>query len=356
MNEQKRTQIYDYLSTFWSEMRNFFTRQPEYEQYIPQIFRWTYLFITIEGHDGYVVAAYPSGFADNFLFFEKEESVENITHRLPNLVMNTDAHVVLSVDGFGGSGMYSAILDRVESDKGPVPTTGWKFLYMATPDFDWPVSEARKSAHEIIAMLKARALIYQPQDGGFLMQYNDDVMRRQLISRLNHILEQFRSIINEKSFAERVIHKFIHEHPVLLYPEKSRLIYEFPLKENKKVKYRIDFVVELPRRRYVLVELENPKHELFTGSGDFRQIVNHAENSQVGSWMLWIRRNLASVECDFPGIVAPEGLVVVGRSTKLTNEQQERIRMWNDTHDIKLKTYDELADEAENFIKHLLDV
>jgi hypothetical protein len=45
-----------------------------------------------------VVAAYPSGFADNFLYFEKDEIVEKTTRILPNLILGTNGHVTLSFE------------------------------------------------------------------------------------------------------------------------------------------------------------------------------------------------------------------------------------------------------------------
>ncbi|MCD4684773.1 MAG: DUF4263 domain-containing protein [Anaerolineae bacterium] len=343
------------MTTYWAEIRNFFASQPQYVQHIPQIFRWTYVFIGVECKDGYVVAAYPSGFADNFLFFEKNQNVGGVSRQLPNIIAGTEAHVTLSFDDFGGSGMVQAILDHVPTNGGPRPTTGWKFLYFATPDFEWSVANAKSDASQIIAELKARALLYEPQESRLLLRYDTVLWRQEIVSRLHQILARFRSIINEKSYSERVIHRFIRDHPILLFPTKKRLVYEHPLKDDGRTKYRMDFVVEVTTGRYILVELENPKHKLFTKAGEFRQIINHAENSQVANWILWIRRHLDDVEKDFPGIVAPEGLVVVGQNTGLTSDQRDQIRMWNEKHDIKLMTYDDLAEEAENHIKHLLD-
>jgi hypothetical protein len=355
MNEERRLQIYTYLKAYFDIIREFLQTEPQYQQFVPQLFKFPYLFLVCECTDGYVVAAYPSGFADNYIYFEKNDTVDNAMRSFPNLVAGTANHVVLGIDGFGGSGMIQGILDRVETSRGPVPTTGWKFLYMATTDFDWPAVEARKDAHETVATLKARAAVYKPSDSALLMSYDSALLRRETISRLYEILEQYRSIVDKKHFEERVIHRFLRDNNVMLFPTKKQMVYEYPLKEGEQIRYKIDFVIEITTGRYVLVELENPRHKLFTAAGDFRQIVNHA-SQQVANWILWIRNHPDNVRTDFPGIIAPEGLIVIGRNSDLNNEQREKIRLRNEHQHIKLMTYDDLAEEAENHIKHILDV
>jgi hypothetical protein len=357
MNETRRLQIHAYLKTYFQDIRHFIQSEPLIEQFVPQLFKFKYLFLVFECKDGYVVAAYPSGFADNYFYFHKEENVKSVIASLPNLIPGTEAHVVLDLDNWGGSGMRSGISDTVETKNGPLPTGGWKFLNVATLDFDWPVSDAHENAEGIIALIKERTHVYSPDQGHFLTKYESVLEERGKTERLYQILEAYKSIIDEKSYKERTIHRFLFEHPFILESGKKQIFYEHPLKdENGNVCYRIDFVIELTTGRYILVELENPKHELFTSKGEFRQIVNHAENSQVLQWMLWIRQHFNLIAGTFPGIVAPEGLIIVGRSSNLDIEQRNLIRMWNEKHEIKLKTYDELAEEAENYIKHFLDI
>jgi len=141
---------------------------------------------------------------------------------------------------------------------------------------------------------------------------------------------------------------------VLLFPTKKRLLYEYPLIENGKIVHKIDFIIEMTAGRYILVELENPKHTIFTRSGDYSAQVNHAER-QVEDWILFLRKNPDSVKEDLPGIVAPEGILVIGRSNDFTSHDRERLRIHNEKHSINLYTYDDLAEEAKNHIAHILD-
>lgn len=364
LNEERRLQIYEYLERYFGELREFLTREPQYQQYTPDIFKLLYVFVVIECRNGYVAAAYPGHLADNYLYFDAlDKHVGNVMRSLPSKIYGTNEHLTLAIDDLSGSGLFSIVIDAVETTSGPLPTTGYKFLFVATLDFEWPTAEARKSAEEWIDILKARALVYSPGESVVFLSRPTALPENKpaqeathhILDVLRQTIEEYQNILTEKEFRERVIHQFIRDHRVLLHPTKRRLLFEYPLKVGKKVDHKIDFVVELTTERYILVELENPRHTLFTVQGDFRQVVNHAEQ-QVSDWFAWIRRNRHLVEKDLPGIIAPEGLIVIGRSASLTDAQKDKLRIRNEQHLIKIVTYDDLAEEAENLIHHLLDV
>lgn len=354
MNEQRKNQIHEYLRVHFRTIRDFFNNEPEYQPYVPDLFRSAYVFQVFECTDGYVVAAYLSGLADNYIYNDSNNSVANQIERLPNLIAGTQNHVVLHLEGLGGNVLLAFVLDCVKTDRGVVPTTGWKLLFVATKAFSWPPDDAKESARQHIAEFKARAAVYKPAQGPFLKSYNKALERQQITGQLHEILKEYRSIVSEEKYRERVIHRFLRDHPVMFFPTKRRMFYEYALQENSKTQYVMDFVVEVTTGRYILVELENPKHNIFKANGDFSQPVNHAEN-QVQDWMLWIRQHYSIIERELPGIVAPEGLIVIGRGGGLSSLEKDKICMRNEKHNIRLTTYDDLAEEAENHIRHILE-
>lgn len=348
-------QIHDYFSVLFSAIRQFIEDDAEYRAHVPDMFKCPYLVLSFRCSDGYVVAAYPSGIADNFIHMEQDRTVDQVLHSLPNKILGTSNHVVIGAKDWGGSGRYEVISDRFETNRGPLPTTGWKFLHVATRDHNWTVDEARESARDLIAVIKARAALYDtPTGGGFITHYDRIATRQDLTGRLLSILEEYRKIITEKNYEERVIHRYLRDHPVLLFPTKKRLLYEYPLMRNGALVHKIDFVIEMTTGRYILVELENPKHPIFTQAGDYTAVVNHAER-QVEDWTLFMRNSPEAVADKLPGLVAPEGMIVVGRSADFGRQDRDRLRIHNEKHDIKLYTYDDLAEEAENHIAHIRD-
>jgi len=355
MSKKWYRQIYDYFQTMLSLIREFTENESEYRDHVPDMLKFPYLVLSFRCKDGYVVAAYPSGIADNYIHIEQDRSVNEVLNSLPNKILGTSNHLVIGADEWGGSGRYEVIADRFETDRGSLPTTGWKILHIATRDHSWTVREARETANELIAMIKARAALYDaPSGGAFITHYDRIAMRHELINRLNHILDEYENIISEENYEERVIHRYLRDHPVLLFPTKKRLLYEYPLTKNNQLVHKIDFVIEMTTGRYLLVELENPKHRIFIKSGDYTAQVNHAER-QVEDWIHFLRKNPDAVLEDLPGMVAPEGIVVIGRSDTYTDHDRERLQIHNEKHNIKIYTYDDLSQEAKNHIAHLLD-
>lgn len=85
--------------------------------------------------------------------------------------------------------------------------------------------------------------------------------------KLSERLEQFilmldRSDVHEK----RDVHAFIKETPFLLHPNPSQVLSEVSI--GLGTEFRLDFLVRQADGTYVLVEIENPKHKLFTSRGD----------------------------------------------------------------------------------------
>ena len=112
--------------------------------------------------------------------------------------------------------------------------------------------------------------------------------------------------------------------------------------------FQCDFVLEYPERRYVLIEIENPKHVLFTKRGDRRQALVHAVQ-QVEDWQQWIDEHNAYTQKNLPGCVSPEGLVIIGRARDLTEADERRLQRANTTARglLKIMTYDGLLAEAK---------
>jgi hypothetical protein len=116
----------------------------------------------------------------------------------------------------------------------------------------------------------------------------------------------------------------------------------------------MDFLLRLPDSSYLAVEIENPRHRLFTNSGDFSASVNHAAR-QIEDWQDWIETNLLVVEKKYPGIAAPAGQVVIGRSRGLDEQQLRRLRRRNiNTRGrLVISTYDDLIAQARTYVARL---
>lgn len=75
MSKKWHRQIHDYFEIMFSIIREFISNEPEYRDHVPDMLKFPYLVLSIRCTDGFVVAAYPSGIADNYLPFEQDRSV-----------------------------------------------------------------------------------------------------------------------------------------------------------------------------------------------------------------------------------------------------------------------------------------
>lgn len=118
--------------------------------------------------------------------------------------------------------------------------------------------------------------------------------------------------------------------------------------------FAADFVLEHPAARYVFVEIENPSHRLYTQKGNPTAALTHARQ-QVEDWQQWVEENNPYAQRKLPGCTSPEGLVVIGRRSTLTEEDARRLDRTNTNTRGRLRTitYDDLLESARVIIRNL---
>lgn len=174
-----------------------------------------------------------------------------------------------------------------------------------------------------------------------------------IVRNFNDRLEEFIALLAQPDVHEkRDIHTFLDDNQFILHPNPAEIFSEVPL--GLGTEFRMDFQIREATGSYLLVELENSRHRLFTKSGDFSAQVNHAQR-QVEDWQQWIDENLYLVQKRYPDIVAPIGMVVIGRSVDLSEEEKTRLarRNTNQRGRMVIHTYDDLIQNARQFISSI---
>ena len=151
---------------------------------------------------------------------------------------------------------------------------------------------------------------------------------------------------------EEPVHQFLKRHPILLYPTHDRLWSKVPFGNHVS-----DFVVRESPNDYVLVEIEAPYRELFRRDGHPRHEFTHAID-QIVDWIAYLADHRADVEAqyDMRGIsVSPRGLVVIGRSSGLTDDRRRKLTTIQERQPrLRILTYDDVLANARSVFEKLL--
>lgn len=166
--------------------------------------------------------------------------------------------------------------------------------------------------------------------------------------RLEQIITAFEELIISEP-AEEECQRFLRDNPVLLSPIAHAVIPKVRLGSD----FTTDFVIQLDKRSYILVELERPSHRLFTRDGNPTSELTHAQR-QVEDWRQWVAENLHYARHSMPDILEPECWVIIGRHSSLDETTIRSLSRKNEElHRIRIKTYDDLLDTAKRHVRNL---
>jgi hypothetical protein len=99
------------------------------------------------------------------------------------------------------------------------------------------------------------------------------------------------------------------------------------------------------RWEWVLVELERPRHRLFTKAGDPSSELTHALR-QIADWRSWLQNNLHFARTLLTDIVPLcDVAVVLGRRENVDDQDRDRLEMLQlQTPGLRVATFDALLD------------
>ena len=166
--------------------------------------------------------------------------------------------------------------------------------------------------------------------------------------KMKETIQRFVSLVANNP-GEEAVQVFLAENPILLDATAVKVL----PKHKLGAEFVTDFVIQLPNDRYILVEIEAPKHKLFTKSGDPTKELTHAQR-QVEDWQGWLSENMAYARNNLPGLADPEYWVVIGRRLHITPRDRAALASRNAAlHRIRVLTYDDLIDRVEAQLKNL---
>jgi hypothetical protein len=120
--------------------------------------------------------------------------------------------------------------------------------------------------------------------------------------------------------------------------------------------YRVDFVLELPQQRHVLVEIERPRDQLYTKCGDPADRHKHGQQ-QIMDWIEWLDENRDYARKNIPALSTvkePEYRLIVGLRSNTSDKHQRALTRKNvELHRIETLTFDDMLDRAKQYLHNL---
>jgi hypothetical protein len=237
---------------------------------------------------------------------------------------------------------------RGEGTSGPVVWEApWQrqqvWILPEVEDWRWSESEALDRARDDVLTFANAHLMG-------LQRVAPERQRDEVIAKLDDAIRELRNLLDSQP-GEEEVQRYLSEdrNKVLLHPEAVNV---FP-KVRLGAEYVPDFVIELPQRRYVYVEIEHPQHQVITQNGRPSAKLTDA-TQQIEDWFRWTSDNIAYARSILPDISEPGGKVIVGRDTGIPPQHGEVLARRNaELHRIETMTFDDLLENAEQHLSNL---
>lgn len=173
------------------------------------------------------------------------------------------------------------------------------------------------------------------------------------IQTLIGTLNEYKRLIDNKNIAEPDMQTFFENNWTLLEISAKRVLPKFDMGGD----FVPDFIIETSDFRYIIVEIESPNAKLYTSETPPRQSRKLREaDSQIKSYLNYARNNILFLRQKLPFLSEEKlmGLIVIGRSSRLSTEQKKRLdqdRAYSKDYDVV--TYDELFQSLRAFLENL---
>jgi len=167
-----------------------------------------------------------------------------------------------------------------------------------------------------------------------------------IAGEFSRIYLEFCHLLRRRRKREADIHNFLKRYPVMIDGHAAKVH-----SEVRVGNYRADLIFQYEQsdKRILLIELEMDNVPIFTKKNRLREGVDHA-SQQIEDWIQAIRTNAPQMPEWLKGEYVVEGMVVIGRSAKLTDTQKKTLFTINSNRLVKVITYDDLLERFGRLI------
>lgn len=212
--------------------------------------------------------------------------------------------------------------------------------------------KGQKGGKELLPALGYQYCSSPGRDKETRLRILDARLRRELgpsaSDRLYDFIFKFHRRLHNPLTLEKELHQLIlHGAKIFNSTTSTRIHTEVRLGHQ----YRADLVIQSHQenRGILLVELKRANLPLFTKSGAPYAYVTRALQ-QVEDWMRFWHEHPSSVPAPLDPTISPTGIVIIGRSKFLTEDDKRRLMSLNSNRRIQLLTYDDVLARVEDYV------
>lgn len=338
-----------FYRTYYTELRRRISQYPLQAEIFPHYLVGARRIVAVLGEDGAMITHWPAE-RDSFEFYisegtEVREMVKEREIVAPNGMRASFLDYEPGTD-FGAFNLKTAELEF----NGQIIRPNWSRL-----DFASGLNLNRSLYNESRAESDATKDVLLAVNAYVMGLHKPDssAEERRVLSELEAAIKEFDKLLASEP-AEGIVQTFlgIKRNRILLHTAARRVTPEVSLGSE----YRVDFVIELPQQRYVLVEIERPQDELYTRAGDPAYRLKHGQQ-QIEDWIDWLDENKDYARKNIPALEYIKELeywLIIGRRSSMSERHRKALARKNaELHRIAIRTFDDLLEEAQAHLNNL---
>jgi hypothetical protein len=174
------------------------------------------------------------------------------------------------------------------------------------------------------------------------------------IQALIGTLDSYQKLLDKANLVEQELQTFLDNNPMLIEPAYTRKWTKGDLRRFRLPE--ADFILKTSDNRFIVIELESPGDRLITPSTLTPSAELRAAEAQIARYLNDIQNRILAYRDSFDSDISTEkvsGLIIIGRSTKLTDEHKETFQTHVSTLKYSVITYDELFQKNRAFLDNI---
>ena len=167
-------------------------------------------------------------------------------------------------------------------------------------------------------------------------------------------LDAYQKLLEKQNLVEQDLQTFLDNNPILMEPAMTRKWTKGDLRRFRLPE--ADFMLKTSDNRFLIVELESPADRLLVPSTLGPSAELRAAETQISNYLNDIQNNILTYRNSFDRDLSVEKVsaqIIIGRSSKLSDDQKKAFDKHVSTLKYSVVTYDEVFQRNKTFLDNL---